>query len=103
MTRRLQGILSALKRAFAYPDDAIIDHVPVQRTKPKRNWRERALAKAAAKYGKPFRCAGKEFNREVMLTPGEFRSVKAEAKAPNKPWATDKPEATVTKIKERAR
>lgn len=37
------------------------------RAKPSDDWRKKKLAEAAKKYGRPFRCAGEEMPRLVML------------------------------------
>jgi len=89
----LSTILAAIKRALSQPDDMVMDHVPVIPPKKKRDWRERALLKAAAKYGKPFKCAAKGLDREVMVTPDVFANVKGGEPLPGKPLAK------VTKIK----
>lgn len=87
-------LLAAIKRALSHPDDVMLDHVPVQRTpRSKRDWRERALQKAAAKYGKPFKCAAQGLDREIMVAPETFATIKGGDPLPGKPWAK------VTKIK----
>lgn len=61
-------------------DLVVLDHVPVQ-TRPgdlapeNREWRAVALARAAQRLGRPFRCAARNHDREVIIVPGEVRVI----------------------------
>jgi hypothetical protein len=61
----IRALQQAIARAFTGDpgDPSLIDHVPVV---SERDWREEKLAQAAAKYGKPFRCAADGLPREVF-------------------------------------
>ena len=58
-----------------------LDHIAVEKEKGKRDWRTRALKKAATKHGKPFKTAPVHLEREVMVK-GEFVKVAGGATAP---------------------
>lgn len=60
------------------------------------DWRDRALKRAAKRYGKPWRCGPVKHDREVLLVPGTLVVVKGneEAEAP-------KLDATVSKLSKR--
>mgnify|MGYP001593999749 FL=1 len=57
------------------------------------DWRDRALKRAAKRYGKPWKCGPVNYAREVLLAPGTLVVVKGneEAEAP-------KLDATVSKL-----
>jgi len=67
---RDMGILRIILRAFrgrkAHELEApVIDRVDVP--PPSTDWRKRKLAQAAQRYGRPFKCAGGEMPRQVVL------------------------------------
>jgi hypothetical protein len=64
------NILRRIARAFtrrSEPHDTppVIDYV--ERTGASGDWRKRKLAEAAQKYGRPFKCAGDDMPREIVL------------------------------------
>lgn len=59
-----------LFRNTADDQAATLDHVPVKRRK-ERDWRDAAVKKAAAKYGRPFKCAPESLRREVLVPAGK--------------------------------
>jgi hypothetical protein len=58
-------------------DLVLLDHVPVQTPALDQGleWRAVALARAAQRLGKPFRCAARNHDREVIIVPGEVRVI----------------------------
>lgn len=48
----------------------MLDHVPVQGESAERDFaRSKKLAAALERHGRPFKCAGEEFAREVLIAP----------------------------------
>ena len=45
----------------------VIDHVPVEAGS--RDWREDRLKQAQERYGRPFKCAGVQLPREILVKP----------------------------------
>jgi hypothetical protein len=61
--RRILTVLKLRKRRDL--DVPVIDSVYV--LPPATDWRKRKLAEAAQKYGRPFKCAGGEMPRQVVV------------------------------------
>ena len=62
--------MDALRRIFRRPSGrievpGIIDHVPV--AAGTSDWREERLKQAQERYGRPFKCAGAELHREILV------------------------------------
>jgi hypothetical protein len=84
----VKALLRLFVRAFrgdALLEDsqATLDHVPVRRARKKRDWRDRALKDAAAKYGRAFKCAGKGIAHEVIgrePTPANVTAIRKVAR-----------------------
>jgi hypothetical protein len=64
--------MDMLGRIFKRPSGRIevpgvIDHVPVDAGSS--DWREDRLKQAQERYGRPFKCAGAELPREILVKP----------------------------------
>lgn len=65
--------------------DITLCPVPVELAEEKpADWRARKLRDAAARHRRPFKCAPKDVEREVMIVPADFRVVAPDGWAPRK-------------------
>lgn len=69
----LDSFLFVWRLIFPSNDARVLDHVNVP--KPSTDWRDEAVKAAAAKYGRPFRCAAGHVAREVLLHDESRRQV----------------------------
>lgn len=64
--------MDVLRRIFRRPSGrievpGIIDHMPVNGDSG--DWREERLKEAQQRHGRPFKCAGAELPREILVRP----------------------------------
>lgn len=74
----MKRLLNLFCNRIADDQGATLDHVPVRKRKD-RDWRDAAVKKAAAKYGKPFKCSSETMRREVMVGPDKIAIAEAGA------------------------
>ncbi|HEV7800093.1 MAG TPA: hypothetical protein VGP15_03360 [Burkholderiales bacterium] len=70
-------ILSRILRIFRRHDpynvtSLVLDHIPLNSS---ADWRKQKLVEAAQRHGKPFKCAGDDMPREVLVDAQEVKAV----------------------------
>lgn len=71
----MKNLIAQLLHGAPQAEKAAESEAAQKRKTQRKDWRDRAVQKAALKYGKPFKCAADGVPREVLLGNRESRVI----------------------------